>query len=102
EKAVEIARSRFGFNGGMSVQKSLPNDLPAVLGDEGALAEVFAHLLANAAEATSEQEKPTITLTAKPLREGSRARGVVVTVSDNGRGIDPDMKDNIFSPFCTT
>jgi two-component system nitrogen regulation sensor histidine kinase GlnL len=99
EKGVEIARSRFGFNGNVSLQKSLPNDLPAVLGDEGALAEAFAHLLANAAEATSEQEKRTITLSAKPL---PRARGVVVTVTDNGHGIDPDLKDKIFSPFCTT
>lgn len=102
EKAVEIARSRFGLNGEVSLQKSLPNDLPAVMGDEGALAEAFAHLLANAAEATSSQEKPRIILSVKPLREGHHARGVIVTVADNGRGIDPDLKEKIFSPFCTT
>jgi nitrogen-specific signal transduction histidine kinase len=25
-----------------------------------------------------------------------------VTVSDNGGGIDPEIKDKVFSPFCTT
>jgi PAS domain S-box-containing protein len=101
EKAVEIAKSRFGLNGGLSLQKSLPNDLPSVMGDESALAEAFAHLLANAAEATSNHEKAKITLSVRSLREG-HARGVVVTVADNGRGIDPDLKEKIFSPFCTT
>lgn len=102
EKAVEIARSRFGLNGGVALETSLPNDLPVVLGDEKALAEAFAHLLANAAEAVSSQDKPRITLTAKPVRDGAREAGVVVTVRDNGKGIAPEMKDKIFSPFATT
>lgn len=25
-----------------------------------------------------------------------------MTVHDNGKGIDPELKDKIFSPFCTT
>ena len=28
--------------------------------------------------------------------------GVVVTVKDNGQGIAAELKDKIFSPFCTT
>ena len=79
-----------------------PNDLPAVIGDESALTEAFAHLVANAAEATVGQKKPRITLDAKPLVEGKSTAGVVVTIQDNGRGIDPELKDKIFSPFCTT
>ena len=46
--------------------------------------------------------KARITLAAKPVREGSRTSGVVVTVKDNGKGIAADLKDKIFSPFCTT
>src|SRR5437870_4914281 len=53
KKAIEIARTRFGANGGPAVETSLPNDLPKVLGDKTALAEAFAHLVANAAEALS-------------------------------------------------
>ena len=101
KKAIEIARQRFGANG-VAVETSLPDDLPKVVGDEKALTEAFAHLVANAAEAIAGQPKPRITLTAKPVREGERASGVIVTVRDNGKGIAPELKDKIFSPFVTT
>jgi PAS domain S-box-containing protein len=101
KKAVEVARTRFGTNG-TPIDISLPNDLPPVLGDEAALTEAFAHLVANAAEATTGQNKPRISLAAKPVREGNAASGVVVTIQDNGKGISPDLKDKVFSPFCTT
>ena len=102
KKALEIARERYGANGDVQVEMSLPNDLPKIVGDEIALAEAFAHLVANAAEALSGRPKPRITLAARPIREGKRTRGVLVTVRDNGRGIDPGLKEKIFSPFCTT
>ena len=102
EKGLEIARHRFNRNGDVTVETSLPGDLPNVLGDETALAEAFAHLVANAAEATSEQDAPRITLSAKAVREGNHTSGVMVTVRDNGTGIAPELQDKIFSPFCTT
>jgi two-component system sensor histidine kinase HydH len=101
QRALEVAREKFGTNG-TPVEIHLPSDLPQVLGDESALTEAFAHLVANAAEATAGQNKPRIKLDAKPLLEGKSTSGVVVTVQDNGRGIDPELKDKIFSPFCTT
>ncbi len=52
KKALEVAQARFGTNG-TPIEIDLPNDLPRVLGDEMALTEVFAHLVANAAEADS-------------------------------------------------
>jgi len=70
--------------------------------DETALTEVFAHLVANAAEATLGQNKPRITLAVKPIREGEHASGVIVTVQDNGKGIAPELQEKVFSPFCTT
>jgi PAS domain S-box-containing protein len=100
-KAIELARERVAKNG-VAVETTLPNDLPKVLGDETALTEAFAHLVANAAEATSGQNKPRITLAAKPIREGDYTSGVVVTVQDNGKGIAPDLREKVFSPFCTT
>jgi nitrogen-specific signal transduction histidine kinase len=101
KKAVELVRARPAQNG-FSIETTLPDDLPRVVGDETALAEAFAHLVANAAEATHGQPKARITLSAKPVRDGNHTSGVVVTVHDNGRGISPDLKDKIFSPFCTT
>lgn len=102
KKGLEIARSRFGVNGKVEIETSLPTDLPRVLGDESALAEAFAHLVANAAEASADRNKPRITLSAKSVREGRKSSGVVVTVRDNGPGIASDLKEKIFSPFCTT
>jgi len=100
-KAIELARERVKKNG-VAIDTTLPNDLPKVLGDETALTEAFAHLVANAAEATSGRSKPRITLAARRIREGGHASGVVVTVKDNGRGISAELREKVFSPFCTT
>src|SRR5947209_6875310 len=102
KRGLELARSMFRVNGGVAVETELPSNLPKVLGDESALAEAVAHLVANAAEALTEQKKPKITLSAKPIRERGRESAVLVTVQDNGRGIAPEMRDKVFSPFCTT
>jgi len=102
QKGIEMAQERLHSDDTVRVETVLPNDLPKVVGDEAALAEAFAHLVANAAEALSGQSKPRITLSAKPIREGKRATGVLVTVRDNGRGIAPEIKEKVFSPFCTT
>jgi PAS domain S-box-containing protein len=100
-RAVEIAKSRLAING-TAIETALPNDLPKVWGDETALTEAFTHLVANAAEATSGRHHGRITLAAKPLRDGAKTNGVIVTVQDNGNGIDPELRDKVFSPFCTT
>ncbi|MCA1657844.1 MAG: PAS domain-containing protein [Verrucomicrobiaceae bacterium] len=102
KKALEIVQKAFGVNGETSLETSLPGNLPKVLGDESALAEAFAHLVANAAEATKGRPKAQIKLSAKAIREGDQKSGVVITVQDNGRGIAPELRDKIFSPFCTT
>ncbi len=101
-KALEIARRGFERNGQIDVETSLEAELPPVMGDATALAEAFAHLVANAAEAASGQDKPRVVLSAKPIRDGNHDSGVLVTISDNGSGIDPEIKDKVFSPFCTT
>lgn len=101
-KALENTRQSLHRNGDIKVETSLDAELPSVLGDEEALTEVFAHLVADAVEATAAGDNPQIRLSAKPIREQGRASGVLITVSDNGAGIDPEMQDKIFSPFCST
>ncbi len=101
QNALKIARERSDPNG-TTVEVNFPKDLPHILGDESALTEAFAHLVSNATEATDGRPKARVTLEAKSIREGAEDRAVVVTVQDNGKGIDPELKDKIFSPFCTT
>jgi nitrogen-specific signal transduction histidine kinase len=100
QKAIEMARHN--LTNGTSIEAELPSDLPKVWGDESALTEVFAHLVSNAAEATSGLHQGRITLAVRPTNKGDATRGVIVTVKDNGSGIAPDLKDKVFSPFCTT
>jgi nitrogen-specific signal transduction histidine kinase len=73
-----------------------------VLGHEAALAEAFAHLVVNAAEASADRTRPRITLSARPVGQSGRSSGMIVTVHNNGKGIAPDIREKIFSPFCTT
>ena len=100
-RAIEIARQRINRNG-VAIDATMPNDLPKVIGDETALTEAFAHLVTNAAEATSGRTKPRITLTAREIRDGGQTSGVVVMVKDNGKGISAEIREKVFSPFCTT
>ncbi len=67
--------------------------LPCVEGDEGQLRQVFQNLLSNAIEYSGE-ERPRIDVSAE--RNGSEW---VISVSDEGIGIDPDDADRVFDVF---
>ncbi len=73
-----------------------------VIGDETALAEAFAHLVANAAEASPVRPSARITLSAKAIREGKRVNRRRRDCAGQWKGIAPEMKKKVFSPFCTT
>jgi len=68
-----------------------------VIGGRIRLGQVFVNLVNNAIDALSEQADAWIEIDAR--REGER---VVVTVMDNGPGIDSDQLPKVFEPFFTT
>lgn len=68
-------------------------DLPTVLSDPEDLTAVFEALLENALDFRSD-EPPRIEISAS-----RRDDTWIVSVSDNGIGIDPDMHERIFRPF---
>ncbi|AKJ00988.1 Hypothetical protein AA314_02614 [Archangium gephyra] len=74
--------------------------VPAVLGDETRLGQVFLNLLINAAQAIPEGHagEHEIRVSTRQDEQGA----VVVAVSDTGGGIAPEVLSRIFEPFFTT
>ncbi|NIY85425.1 response regulator [Vibrio hepatarius] len=74
----------------------LPSYLP-VLGDEGQLTQVILNLLANALDASKDEDTPTITM------QGERCgENVVLRIKDNGTGVEAHHLEHLFDPFFTT
>ncbi len=87
---------------GVWVDTAIDDDLPRCSGDEQALADAVSHLITNAMEALAKNENGRILLTARKYEGDGLPGGVAVTVKDNGPGISADIRDKIYSPFCTT
>jgi nitrogen-specific signal transduction histidine kinase len=74
--------------------------LPDVLADLNALTESIRLLLENAAEAL-ENRKGTIHVSLKRGFDLECGETVEIGIEDNGPGIPDELRDHIFSPFCT-
>ncbi|MDD2709764.1 MAG: ATP-binding protein [Verrucomicrobiae bacterium] len=100
QKGVELARAQ--LNGRkIEVEMTMGAKLPPVNGDGNTLAQCIGHLLVNSAEALKQSEKPQVTV-AVESSNGAASGGVLIRVRDNGAGIPAEIRDKIFSPFCTT
>ncbi len=78
------------------------SDLPIIEADNESLRKVFTHLISNAIKYTP--DGGTITITGKVLEPGEYGleEGVLISVADNGIGIDPQMRELIFASFFQT
>ena len=75
---------------------SLPPEPIALSGDATRLAQVFANLLNNAAKYTDPGGRISLNV---EVQEGAGGREAVITVSDNGIGIAPEMLPSVFRMF---
>lgn len=75
-------------------------DIPPVMGDDIELQQVLLNLLINAMEAFDPESVLPGAITIKTAR-GSSGR-VIISVSDTGTGIDPEISHRLFVPFFTT
>ncbi|MGL4542227.1 MAG: sensor histidine kinase [Polymorphobacter sp.] len=67
--------------------------------DPDLIAQVLINLLRNGAEAAAAHtDTPTVTLSAQALKGGR----VAIDVTDNGPGVAPDQRQDIFLPFFST
>ena len=73
---------------------------PAVLCQPGEIQQVFTNLISNALDALPKKGRLIFAVRRATDREG--AEGTVVTVADNGSGMDPVTFDRLFHPFVTT
>jgi len=70
-----------------------------VMGNAGQLLQVLMNLIQNAYDAASSPTGPTPKLVIRASRE---ADWVVISLHDNGPGIEPQVLSRIFEPFFTT
>jgi PAS domain S-box-containing protein len=83
---------------GIVLEKALSEDLPVCHADPTLIEEMVLNFLSNAAGAMKRMEA------GKKIVVGSFAVGddIILTVSDSGPGVDPDIRDKIFDPYFTT
>jgi signal transduction histidine kinase len=82
---------------GRILENYVPADLPAICVDANQLSQVLMNLLLNAAQATPEGGR--ITVSATQTRD---ADAVVIRIVDTGCGIPPEVLPHVFEPFFTT
>lgn len=84
---------------GITITKNIDGQ-GEVFGSQSTIAQVLVNLIVNAVAAVrtvEEQRKPEIIITSKV--EGGQ---LIVSVRDNGTGIDPKIQTQIFDPFFST
>jgi two-component system C4-dicarboxylate transport sensor histidine kinase DctB len=74
-----------------------PGDVPAVRASRVKLEQVLVNLLQNAADALAETPSPTIHLSCAVKEDH-----LVLTITDNGPGIAPEIAARLFTPFATS
>ena len=82
---------------GRILQNLVPPDLPSVRVDANQLSQVVMNLLLNAAQATPEGGRITVSADRSPSNEA-----VQIRIADTGCGIHPDVLPHVFEPFFTT
>jgi len=82
---------------GKTVENEVPDDLPHIRVDSNQLSQVLMNLLLNAAEATPDGGRITVSANKRTM-----ADSIEIRVSDTGCGISPEVLPHVFEPFFTT
>jgi len=96
-RAVHAAFTSRARGLGVVFDLHVGEDLPVLKGDPVALQQVLANLVQNALDAVAGCPAPRLELAVRRERGG-----VLITLDDNGGGIDPGLGERIFEPFFTT
>lgn len=77
----------------------IENEDQRLLMDRSQIEQVLINLLKNAQEAVEKEEAPFVCLTTHLY---SNKRDFIISITDNGKGILPEVMERIFVPFFTT
>ncbi len=80
------------------IERRVGADLPSVRGSEDRWTQILLNLLLNAADAIEGEGTISIALDVDETDPGK----LVLSVSDTGPGIAPEVRDRLFEPFVTT
>ncbi len=79
------------------VLEMLPDEEIFVMADKHQLISVFNNIIKNAIQAVPEDREGCVVVNIKRMDDG-----VIIGISDNGKGIPEDMRDKVFVPNFTT
>jgi two-component system nitrogen regulation sensor histidine kinase GlnL len=112
-EAIRSAIATVRAGGGKSVEivEEFDPSIPPVLANRDALEQVIINLVSNARDAAGDGSQGRVTVQTRfvsglafsAIRLGRAVRlPVEITVSDNGAGIDPALRDHVFEPFVSS
>jgi two-component system, NtrC family, nitrogen regulation sensor histidine kinase GlnL len=105
-----IATVRTAGDSEVELIEEFDPSLPPVLASRDALEQVLINLISNARDACASAESPRVIIRTRfasglvsNLKLGRTVRlPIEITVSDNGSGIEPALRDHVFEPFVTS
>ena len=98
----EVLTETMGFlergakNRGVTIGTDFAEGLPDIVSDRGQLQQVFLNIMGNALDAVPDGGK--VDIACNRTADG----GLLVRVTDNGKGMSPEVIKHIFEPFYST
>lgn len=96
KKAIALVRFDKRFRKVQLKQEYAP-ELPLIWGREDALSQIITNLLLNALDAVQDISEPWIEIRVQPNQ-----KGLILSIADNGHGVQQGFESKIFEPFFTT
>ncbi len=98
-EVINLAGSELS-NNQVTLRTEFASDLPIVRGDRVQLQQVILNLIANAIDAMKSihQHPRELSISSRATDDGQ----ILITVRDCGRGVEPNILENVFKAFFTT
>jgi signal transduction histidine kinase len=96
---IDAARAADAIPSDVRVEVRVHDSLPPVMVDGRLMRQALMNLVTNAAQASP---RPGCVLVSAALRGNPSGRELVISVIDEGSGVEPALRERIFEPFFTT